>query len=117
MTSYRDLIGWQKAMEVVVEVYRITDQFPKTEQFGLINQLRRAAVSIPSNIAEGEGRSSPKEFCHFLYIARGSIQEVETQLLIAQRLAYCSESVTESCLKRLDEVSRILSGLIRSLKP
>lgn len=115
MNSYRDLIGWQKAMDVVVEVYRATDGFPKTEQFGLTNQLRRAAVSIPSNIAEGQGRGTPGDFAHFLRIARGSIQEVETQLILAQRLTYLQANAADELLSRLDEVSRILAGLIRSL--
>ncbi len=115
MNSYRELIGWQKAMDAVAEVYRVTRTFPQTEQFALTNQLRRAAVSIPSNIAEGQGRGSNKEFCHFLRIARGSIQEVETQLLIAQRLNYLAAPEADGCLKQFDEVSRILAGLIRSL--
>lgn len=115
MNSYRDLIGWQKAIDVVVDIYRVTRSFPANEQFALTNQLRRAAVSIPSNIAEGQGRGTDKEFCHFLRIARGSIQEVETQLLIAHRLNYCPAAEAEECLKRLDEVSRILAGSIRSL--
>lgn len=115
MSSYRELIGWQNAMDVVVEVYRVTRGFPPSEQFTLTNQLRRAAVSIPSNIAEGQGRGADKEFCHSLRIARGSIQEVETQLLIAQRLNYCLAPEAAECSARLDEVSRILAGLICSL--
>ena len=86
--SYRELIVWQKAIDLVVAIYRITQSFPREEAFGLTSQLRRAAVSIPSNIAEGQGRRSAKEFQRFLDIARGSLQEVETQLLIANRLHY-----------------------------
>ena len=83
---YSDLIVWQKAMDLVVHVYEVTESFPQREVFGLTNQVRRAAVSIPSNIAEGQGRGTTKDFLHFLAIARGSLQEVETQLLLAYRL-------------------------------
>jgi four helix bundle protein len=114
MNSYRDLIAWQKAMDVVVEVYQATDSFLKSEQFGLTNQLRRAAVSIPSNIAEGQGRGSPDDFARFLRIARGSLQEVETQLILSQRLGYLQSDQSHAVLSRLDEVSRIIAGLIRS---
>ena len=117
MNSYRELIGWQKSMDAVVEIYRVTRSFPAAEQFALTNQVRRAAVSVPSNIAEGQGRGTDKEFCHFLRIARGSIQEVETQLILAQRLGYCPSTEADGCLQRLDEVSRMLAGLIRSLNP
>lgn len=85
--SYKDLVAWQKAMDLVTATYRSTTTFPKEEQFGLTSQLRRAAVSIPSNIAEGQGRLSEKEFRHFLGLARGSLMEVETQFQIAQNLA------------------------------
>lgn len=114
MTSYRELIAWQKAMDVVVEVYRVSAKFPASEQFALTNQVRRAAVSIPSNVAEGQGRGTDKEFGHFLRISRGSIQEVETQMILAQRLAYVTERETAACLGQLDEVSRVISGLLRS---
>ena len=89
---YTDLIVWQKAMNLVEEVYRITDSFPKREIFGLTNQVRRSAVSIPSNIAEGQGRSTTADFLRYLYIARGSLQEMETQIMLAQRLKYLCES-------------------------
>jgi four helix bundle protein len=86
--KYRDLVAWNKAMELVTEIYRVTHNFPKEELFGLMSQLRRAAVSIPSNIAEGKGRLSKGEFRQFLGNARGSLAEVETQILIAQNLSY-----------------------------
>src|SRR5258708_1498266 len=88
--SYRDLETWQTAMGLVAQIYRVTKIFPKDELYSLTSQLRRAAVSVPSNIAEGQGRDSTKEFLHHLSIAHGSLCEVETQLLIAQRLEYLS---------------------------
>jgi four helix bundle protein len=86
--SYRDLIAWQKAMKFVIEIYNVTQQFPREERYGITSQLRRAAVSVPSNIAEGQARFSQKEFHHFLSQARGSLVEIETQLLIARDLGY-----------------------------
>ena len=86
--SYQDLIAWRRAMELVVEVYEMTKGFPKDERFGLTNQVRRAAVSVPSNIAEGQGRGVGAEFAHHLRIAQGSLQEVETQVMLGQRLGF-----------------------------
>jgi four helix bundle protein len=117
ISSYRDLIAWQKAMDLVVTVYQATEPYPNREMFGLTNQSRRAAVSVPSNIAEGQGRGSTKDYVHFLRIARGSLQELETQLILAQRLGFLPDSHLESLLAQSDEVSRIISGLIRSLDP
>jgi four helix bundle protein len=113
--SYRDLIAWQKAMDLVVEVYRGTESFPSREQFGLTNQARRAAVSVPSNIAEGQGRGSTNEYIHFLRIARGSVQELETQLILAQRLNYLTPTTADGLVARTAEVCRIVSGLINAL--
>jgi four helix bundle protein len=113
---YKDLIAWQKAMELVNAVYDATDAFPKRETYSLTDQIRRAAVSIPSNIAEGQAHYSNREFLHFLWHSRGSLAELETQLIIAQRRNYQSESQAADLLKRADAVSRILSGLINSLK-
>ncbi len=115
VTSYRDLIAWQKAMDAVTDVYRLTDSFPQREQFGLTNQARRAAVSVPSNIAEGQGRGTTKDYIHFLYISRGSLQELETQLMIAERLGFAPPDQVQPLLARTTEVSRILSGLINAL--
>ena len=115
--SYRDLIAWQKAMDLAIAIYRVTEAFPAREQFGLTNQMRRASVSIPSNIAEGQGRGTTKDYVHFLHIARGSLQELETQLLLAQRLTFASESEVPSLLSLCDEVSRLVSGLMNSLVP
>lgn len=112
---YRDLIAWQKAMELVVEIYRVTESFPKSEVFSLTNQLRRAAVSIPCNIAEGQGRSTTKDFVHFLHVSKGSLQEVETQIELGSRFKYLSETECQNIATRTAEVGRILNGLIRSL--
>ena len=114
--SYRDLIAWNKAMELVTEIYRVTHNFPKEELFGLMSQLRRAAVSIPSNIAEGKGRLSKGEFRQFLGNARGSLAEVETQILIAQNLSYLDETETNRLLIKVEEVGKILNGLISAVR-
>ena len=114
--SYRDLIAWQKAMQFVAVIYRETQQFPKEERYGLTNQLRRAAVSLPSNIAEGQARFSQKEFKHFLSQARGSLVEIETQLLISQGLGYLPAKSTQDLLNAAAELGRILNGLIASIK-
>ena len=115
--SYRDLIAWQKAMDLVTAIYRVTEAFPAREQFGLSNQMRRASVSIPSNIAEGQGRGTTKDYVHFLHISRGSLQELETQLLLAQRLSFAVDSEVNRLLAMCDEVSRLVSGLINALAP
>jgi four helix bundle protein len=113
---YKDLIAWQKAMDLVSILYDATEAFPKHEIYSLTNQMRRAAVSVPSNIAEGQAHYSNREFRHFLRHSRGSLAELEAQVLIAQRRNYLSELQAAELLKRADEVSRILSGLINSLK-
>ncbi len=113
--SYRDLNAWRKAMDLVELVYAATRSWPKDEMYGLTNQIRRAVVSIPSNIAEGQGRGPSKEFLHYLRIARGSLLEVETQALIAQRLGYLQADVAEHLLSNTDKVIRLISGLARSI--
>ncbi|HTW58222.1 MAG TPA: four helix bundle protein [Terriglobales bacterium] len=113
--SYRDLVVWKKAMALVLDVYRSTQTFPKSETYGLVSQLRRAAVSIPSNIAEGQARLSTGEFRHFLGNARGSLMEVETQILIARDLGYLRQDEGENLLGVAAEVGRILNGLLSSL--
>ena len=113
MQNYRDLIAWQKGMDLVEEIYRISAQFPDDERFGLTSQIRRAAVSIPSNIAEGHSRPR-NDYLRFLNIARGSLSEVETQLEIAQRLKFIENNVSD--LQLTKELGKILNGLIRSLK-
>jgi four helix bundle protein len=114
--SYRELIAWQKAMKFVTEIYEATRPFPREECYGLTNQLRRAAVSVPSNIAEGQARFSQKEFHHFLSQARGSLTEIETQLLIAKGLRYLSSAKADLLLSAADELGRVLNGLIASIK-
>ncbi|HEX9882344.1 MAG TPA: four helix bundle protein [Desulfobaccales bacterium] len=114
--SYRDLVVWNKAMQLVTEIYRVSQNFPKEELFGLMSQIRRAAVSVPSNIAEGHGKLSRKEYQHFLGHARGSLAEVETQMTIAQNLGYLNAEVVSRILDLSAEVGRILNGLLASLK-
>lgn len=112
---YKDLIAWWKAMDLADLVYEATDSFPKREVYSLTDQMTRAAVSIPSNIAEGQARYSNCEFLHFLRNSRGSLAELETQILVAQRRSYLPEVKAEELLRKGDELSRILSGLINSL--
>ncbi len=115
-SSYKDLIAWQKGMELVTMIYDATDRFPPHEQFGLVSQLRRAAVSVPSNIAEGKAHYSNRDFVRFLRHARGSLAEIETQVLIAQQRKYLPDATTTKLSQQLDELGRILSGLIKSLQ-
>jgi four helix bundle protein len=114
---YSELIAWQKSMDLVESVYESTETFPRREMFGMTNQIRRAAVSVPSNIAEGQGRGTTQDFLRFLCIARGSLQELETQLLIANRLRYLTDEGKAELINRTTEISRIINGLIRSLSP
>ena len=113
--SYRDLKVWQKAMELVYRVFEATQSFPKHELYGLVSQLRRAAVSVPSNIAEGKGRSGDPEMILFLCHARGSLHEVETQVLISKHLTYLDEVQSHELLARAGEVARMLNGLMTAL--
>jgi four helix bundle protein len=114
--SFRQLIAWQKAMELVTEIYRVTKNFPRDEAYGLTSQLRRAAVSVPSNIAEGQARYSRREFYRFLTVARGSLAEIETQVTIAKSLDYLTSATADLLLSRSAEPGRILNGLITSTK-
>ena len=113
--SYRDLIAWQRAVDLVEVVYRITQEWPKEEQYGLTNQVRRAAVSIPANIAEGQGRTG-KAFGHHLSIAYGSLCEVETHFIVAHRLGFIDAEIVDKVLTHATEVARPLRGLMRSLE-
>ncbi len=113
--NYRDLVEWQKAMDLVEAIYAATQHFPPDERFGLTSQLRRAAVSIPSNVAESEGRGSHNEFGRILSIAHGSLREVETQLMIAVRLGYVDGAICKQAFSLAEEVGRLLNGLTRSL--
>ena len=113
--SYRDLLVWQKSIKFVRNIYVQTGSFPKEELFGLTSQIRRAAVSIPSNIAEGQGRLSKREFKQFLGIARGSLLELETQLLIAGELGYMCQPELEELLRQTAELLRMLNGLMSAI--
>ena len=115
-SRYQDLVDWQKAMSLAKTVYQLTRTFPDDERFGLTSQLRRAAVSVPSNIAEGQGRLSKGEFRQFLGTARGSVFEAETQLLHAPEYNYIDPAVLQPALELAGEVSRMLNGLIKSLE-
>lgn len=113
--SYRDLVAWQKAMELVAGIYAATLSLPDSERFGLVAQLRRAAVSIPSALAEGHARASTREFSHYVSIARGSLAEVETQLSISHRLGFLPQELVAALLAQCDEQSRVMRGLKKSL--
>ena len=110
---HKKLDVWQKAMDLVIQIYRITESFPKEEKYGLSNQVRRAAVSVPSNIAEGAARQTKKEFVNYLHMAQGSLSELDTQLEVARRLAFLDGKIWEDLDKRLQRVDKMLSGLIR----
>jgi four helix bundle protein len=110
--SYRDLIAWQKAKRLAVNVYRCSRRFPEDEIYGLSSQMRRAAVSVVSNIAEGKGRYSQKKLLHFLCLSRGSLLELETQLLIARELEYIDSQLLATFESETAEMGRILNGLI-----
>jgi four helix bundle protein len=112
--NYRDLIVWQRAMDLVEGVYRLTRDFPREEIYSLTSQMRRAAVSVPSNIAEGQGRGGKNEFARFLWIAHGSLRELETQLLIALRLGLAEQNDVQRHLEQASEVGRPLRGLINA---
>jgi len=114
--SYQDLIAWRKAMSLVIEIYKSTTNFPRHEIYGLSSQLRRAAVSVPSNIAEGHGRATSGEFVQFLCHARGSLCEVETQIIIARELAYITGEQERLLTVKTDQLGRILQGLIASIQ-
>ena len=113
VNRYEDLIAWQKSYALVLRVYRLTKDFPGDERFGLTSQLRRAAVSIPSNIAEGYGRRSRQDYLRFLCIALGSTYEIQTQVRIAKDLGYHTDTTIDD---EIAELERVLNGLIRSLR-
>ncbi len=116
MESWRDLEVWKAAHGLVLKVYETTRQFPTEERFRLADQLCRAAASVPTNIAEGKGRGSLKEYLQFLTVARGSVEEVKYQLLLARDLGYVNEEAYSETSKSYDQVGKMLNGLIRSLK-
>jgi four helix bundle protein len=115
MNTHRDLMVWKKSIDFVTKIYKATERFPKTEIYGITSQIRRAAVSIPSNIAEGSARNTDRELIHFLHISRASAVEIETQLLISENLNYIDTS--NECLKNdLIEILKMLTALINKIK-
>lgn len=114
--SYRDLDVWKKSIELVTKIYSVTSDFPATELYGLTSQLRRASVSIASNIAEGKTRQSRNEYSRFLYIALGSVAEIETQIIVAKRLKYINDTHEADIMEYLDHIARMLRNLIKSLQ-
>lgn len=116
MKTHKELVVWQKSMEMVKYLYQVTQSFPKEEMYGITSQIRRAAVSIPSNIAEGFGRGYEKELIHFLYIALGSASEMETQLLICRDIAYLSDAQYERLDSMNSEIMKMLTALINKRK-
>lgn len=116
INSFKDLIVWQKGVDLSAKVYKVTEKFPKSELFGLTNQIRRCAVSIPSNIAEGQKRESKKDYIKFLRISYGSGAELETQLIIANKINFLQKNDFEQLASLLEEVMKMLNRLIYSLK-
>ncbi|WP_313095235.1 four helix bundle protein [Empedobacter sp.] len=114
--THKDLDAWKISVELVTEIYQLTGNYPKDEIFGLTNQMRRASISIPSNIAEGAARNSKKEFIQFLYIALGSQQELDTQLLISRNLNFITEDSYNQITDKVQTVGKLLNGLIKYLK-
>ncbi|NLH39841.1 MAG: four helix bundle protein [Elusimicrobia bacterium] len=115
MKNYKDLVVWQKGMELVKNIYQLTNEFPKKEIFGLTIQMRRASVSVPSNIAEGQARHYTREFMQFLYQALGSLSELETQIIIAKELNYISASKEFEIDNQIIELKKMICGLVRGL--
>ena len=113
--SYKDLVVWQKGIQLARLMYGLTQGFPSEEKFGIVAQMRRAAVSIPSNVAEGQARHTPGEFIQFISHAEGSLAELDTQLILSIELKFCSESAAESALTLLGEIRRMLNALRRKL--
>jgi len=114
--NYKELVVWQKAKEFAVAIYRATEAFPKTERFGLTSQLQRSAVSVPANIAEGWGRGSTKEYIQFLTVARGSLMELETHLIISGDLGYLKPSQLEQSQRQVESIGQMLNRLIQALQ-
>ncbi len=116
MRPHQKLDAWGKSVDLVVEVYKATERFPKEEKYSLTSQIRRAAVSVPANIAESAGRYSQKEFAHFVSNAQGSASELETELIIAHRLGYLSEALFIQLITDLERIGRLITGLTRRIR-
>ncbi len=114
-SSFKDLIVWQKSIQLVKLIYQLTNRFPKDERFGIVSQMRRASVSIPSNIAEGQARRTTGDFVRFVSNAEGSLAELETQLIISMDLEFCNVADTAECFALMEEVRKMLNALRRSL--
>ncbi len=114
--SYRDLKVWQEGMNLAEQCYLVTRNFPKEELYGMISQIRRSSASIPANVAEGHGRKTRKEYIQFLYIAQGSLKELETHLMLSKRVNLNPSEAIDPILYQCESVSRLLSGLIRALE-
>lgn len=114
--NHKDLEVWKEGIEVVTDIYRLTNSLPASERYGLSSQMRRSAVSIPANIAEGAGRNSDKELIQFLYISLGSLEELETMLIISKKLKYIEPDQIEVVNKRVIHIRKLLTGLIKYLK-
>jgi four helix bundle protein len=115
MNKFKELKVWQKSIQLVTDIYSATIDFPKEEVYGITSQIRRCAVSIPSNIAEGAGRGTKKDFSHFLDIAKGSSFELETQLIISRELGFIDHNIIVSILSELGEIQKMITGLQKSL--
>ena len=115
INSYRDLLVWQKGIQLVKTIYQLTREFPQDERFGLTTQMRRAAVSIPSNLAEGQARRTTREFIHFVSNSEGSLAELDTQLVIAVELQYCGKTAGENLFTSITELRKMLNGLRKKL--
>ena len=113
---HKKLEVWRKSVQLTLMIYRLTEKFPENEKFGLISQMRKAAVSIASNIAEGAARNTRKEFIHFLHNARGSLSELDTQMIICNELAYFGDNTLKQLDEEMEAVSKLLGGLIRALR-
>lgn len=114
MRKHHELIAWQESMALVKEIYKVTQGFPKEETYGLVSQMRRAAVSVPSNISEGAARGSQKEFVQFLIIARGSLSELETQLLLSRDLGFMKED--QQLMQKVEKIFALIGGLLKNLR-
>jgi four helix bundle protein len=116
MQTHKDLNVWKKSVDVAADVYNITSSFPKEELFGIVSQMRRAAISIPSNIAEGYGRNTPNEILHFLYISSGSASELDTQIVLSKRIGLIDDTIYNKLTDNITLVRKMLSSLITSVK-
>ncbi len=116
ISSYKDLIAWQKGIELTTIVYKLLNQFPKEERFGLVSQISRSCTSIPANIAEGWGRDSDQNFINYLIIAKGSLYELETHLIVSKNINYITDETLKDVQINIEEISKIINGLIKSIQ-